>query len=124
MPSTPKSNEEKMMKVLTAWKTLAAAKTFGGMTLVDYETFVNNSLAPRKQLEVLDDEMMQQQALRDNQDAVTMSKIELIVAGVIADPTEGNNSALYEAMGYIRKSERKSGLTRKKVKPTPVPPSV
>jgi hypothetical protein len=36
---------------------------------------------------------------------------------VVADPTEGANSALYEACGYIRKDNRKSGLTRKKVEP-------
>jgi hypothetical protein len=35
---------------------------------------------------------------------------------VRADPTEGLNSALYEAMGYTRKSDRKSGLTTKKKK--------
>jgi hypothetical protein len=33
---------------------------------------------------------------------------------VLSDPTEGPDSALYEAMGYTRKSERKSGLTRQR----------
>jgi hypothetical protein len=32
---------------------------------------------------------------------------------VTGDPAFGPDSSLYEAMGYVRKSERKSGLTRK-----------
>jgi len=36
-----------------------------------------------------------------------------VVAGVKADPTEGPDSSLLEAFGYTRKSERKSGLSRK-----------
>jgi hypothetical protein len=39
--------------------------------------------------------------------------VQLVVNGVVGDPTFGPDSALYEAMGYVRKSERKSGLTRK-----------
>ncbi len=47
------------------------------------------------------------------------TKIQLVVAGVLADPNEGPDSPLYEAFGYTRKSERKSGLTRKGTEPTP-----
>ena len=36
---------------------------------------------------------------------------------VAGDPAYGNDSPLYGAMGFVRKSEKKSGLTRKK-KPT------
>jgi hypothetical protein len=31
----------------------------------------------------------------------------------VGDPNYGDDSNLYEAMGYIRKSERASGLTKK-----------
>jgi hypothetical protein len=37
---------------------------------------------------------------------------------VAGDPAYGNDSPLYGAMGFVRKSEKKSGLTRKK-KPQP-----
>lgn len=117
MPKNPKENEEKMLKVLTALKTLAPDKQYGGMTLAQYQAQVNKSLAPRTRLDALEDEKREQIALRDNEDDVTMGKIQLIVNGVLADPDEGEDSALYEAMGYIRKSARKSGLTRKKKDP-------
>jgi hypothetical protein len=115
MAFNPKNNEEKMLKVLNAWKTLAPAKRFGGMALEDFEVYVQNSLVPRTRLKELNDQVMQQMALREAEDAVTMSKILVVVAGIIADPTEGDNSALYEACGYVRKDNRKSGLTRKRV---------
>ncbi len=37
--------------------------------------------------------------------------------GVAGDPAYGNDNPLYGAMGFVRKSEKKSGLTQKK-KPT------
>ena len=114
MPKSPKENEDKMLKVLNAWKTLAPAKKFGGMTVEEYEQQVEKSLAPRRRLDEIEDERLQQQALRENYDQETMDKAQLVVNGVLADPTEGANSALYEAMGYIRKDDRKSGLTRKR----------
>ena len=45
--------------------------------------------------------------------------MNLMVNGVKGDPDFGEDSDLYEAMGYVRKSERKSGLTRKKKTPPP-----
>jgi hypothetical protein len=47
MPKSPKDIEEKMLKVLNAWKTLAPDKTFGAMTAAQFEAQVNKSLAPR-----------------------------------------------------------------------------
>lgn len=117
MAFNPKNNEEKMLKVLNAWKTLAPTAEFAGLKLADFEAQVAKSAAPRQRLIELKDEMMREQALRDAEDVMTMSKIECVVAGVVADPAFGSDSALYEAMGYIRKSDRKSGLTRKKSQP-------
>ncbi|MDE3068386.1 MAG: hypothetical protein KGJ60_12670 [Verrucomicrobiota bacterium] len=37
-----------------------------------------------------------------------------VVKSVVADKNYGDDSALYERMGYVRKSVRHSGLTRKK----------
>ena len=115
MPDSPKENEEKMLKVLNAWKTLAPAKSFAGISLEDFESQINKSLAPRRRLNTLEGEKMQQMTMRESEDSTKMNNILSIVGGVITDPTEGLNSARYEAMGYIRKDARKSGLTRKKV---------
>lgn len=117
MPYSPKEMEDKMLKVLNAWRTLAPTKMFAGITLEMFEAQVNKSLAPRKRLNALEGEKIQQMADRDTEDKKTMNNVLSVVAGVVADPTEGADSALYEAMGYVRKADRKSGLTRKRVQP-------
>lgn len=117
MPNSPKDNEDKMLKVLNAWKTLAPDKTFGGFTLAQFEAQVNKSLAPRARLDQLEDEKRGQMALRESEDTVTMKDVQFIVNGVLADAEYGDDSALYEAFGYVRKSDRASGLTRKKTDP-------
>lgn len=118
MPNSPKEIEDKMSMVLNAWKTLAPDKKFGGMTVAEFETQVNKSLAARERLDQLEDEKRQIMATRDDEDRTTMKSLQFVVNGVLADPEFGDDSALYEGMGYIRRSDRKSGLTRKK-KETP-----
>ena len=53
---------------------------------------------------------------RDGADVTFLAKAQLVINGVLADPTEGPDSSLYEAFGYTRKSERRSGLTKKSSK--------
>lgn len=120
MPKSPKDIEEKMLKVLNGWKTLAPTKEYGGMTVAQFEDQVNKSLAPRQTLDTLEDQRLQALANRDAEDEITMGKIQFVVNGVLADPSEGPNSALYESFGYIRKEDRKSGLTRKKKEAEPI----
>jgi len=118
MPSNPKKIEIKMKQVLNALKTIAPDKKFGNKGVGELEPQVENSLAPRRRLEEIADEEIEQQTLRESEDIKTMKMIESIVAGIVADDDFGPDSALYEACGYVRKSERKSGLTRKKKTPT------
>ena len=104
--------------MLNAWRTLAPDKTFGGMTLAQYEALVTRSRTARQHIEDLDDQRAQAVTERDAADDAVTDKSKLVVAGVLADPDFGPDSALYEAFGYTRESEYKSGLTRKG-KPTP-----
>ena len=114
MADTPRENEAKYNRFLTALTTLAPDKTFGGVNLADLTTQIAKSNSPRQRLAELGDEKKNQEAKRDSEDLETMKLCERIKNGVVADPEFGDDSALYEALGYIRKSERKSGLTRKK----------
>lgn len=114
MPNSPKKNEEKMKKALNALKTLAPNVKFNGKGVAELEEQVNKSLAPRQRLLELDDEKREQQALRESEDVNTMALIDKYVAGIVGHDDFGKNSALYEAFGFVRTDERKSGLTRKK----------
>lgn len=112
--SRPKDTEEKLERIANAWRTLAPEKSFGGMTLAQFETACAPSNETRALIDELQDRMSQAIARRDAADDNTAAKIQLVVNGVLADPTEGPDSPLYEAFGYTRKSERRTGLTRKR----------
>src|SRR2546423_10621799 len=117
MPNSPKTIEEKMEGILTAGRTLAPDKTFGGMTPAQFEAFVARSRAARQKIEDLNDQLTEAQAERDAADEVSTAKVRLVVNGVLGDPEFGPDSALYEAFGYTRESEHKTGLTRKRKQP-------
>ena len=122
MADTPKENETKYTRFLNAVTTLAPDKTFGGVKLDEFTLQVGKSNAPRRKILELKDEITQQETERNSADSVTMKMCERIKNGVVADPAFGDDSALYEAFGFIPRSNRKSGLTRKKSAADPVKP--
>lgn len=114
--SRPKDIEERLQRIINAWRTLAPDKIFAGMTLAQFETACAPSTEARAQINELQDRISQAIAKRDTADDNSATKMQQVVNGVLADPTEGPDSALYAAFGYTRKSERKTGLTRKSKK--------
>ena len=111
---TPRNTEDKINRIVTAWEQLAPTKSFGAMTLTEFKAIAGESTAAREKIEALQDQLSQAINQRDTADETSLAKIQLVVNGVLADPTEGADGSLYEAMGYTRRSERKTGLTRKK----------
>ena len=83
------------------------------MTLAEFRTAVEPSKAERIRTAELEAELSGAAGRRALADLNTNDKLKLAVAAVKGDPTHGENSALYRAMGYIPLGERASGLTRK-----------
>lgn len=119
MPTSPKATEEKIEKMLNSWRTLAPDKTFAGMTLAQFEAVAEPSLTARRRIAELDHERTQAAANRDRADEFFNGKAKQVVAGVLADPTEGPDSAIYAGFGYTRESDYKSGLHRTSTKKPP-----
>jgi hypothetical protein len=120
MGNTPRANEEKMRRVMNAWQTLENDKKFGGMTLDEFKARIKPALDVRQEQDQAEEQLREIINRRDDLDEVAMGVVQLAVNGVIGDPEFGPNSALYEAFGYTRTSERKSGKTNK-TKTTPKP---
>ena len=116
MVASPKETEQKIERMLNAWETLAPAKSFGGMTLAQFRAVAQPALDARARIDDLEDQLKQALADREEADDAFLLKAQLVVNGVLADPTEGPDSALYQAFGYTAKRDRKSGLTRKSKK--------
>ena len=107
-----------MEKMINAWRTLAPQKSFGGMTLSQFQEAAEPARDIRLRIEDYQNYITQALAERDRADEAFNARAQLVVAGILADPTEGPDSALYAAFGYVRKSERKTGLTRKRAETT------
>lgn len=119
--ASPKQIEEKIRQVLDAWRDLAGDKLFAGMTHDQAVAKCQPSFDRRAQAAQLENQLAQALSQRDDADDLSMDTVQLIMNAVMGDPTEGPDSPLIEAMGRVRKSERKSGLKRNKTTP-PTPP--
>ncbi len=113
MPS-PKEIEERIERMLNGWRTLAPDKAFGGMGLDDFEGVIAPCRTSRTRIEQIDAQRQQEVTARTAADANFIAKAKLVVAGVLADPDFGPDSALYESFGYTPDRDRKTGLTRRK----------
>lgn len=123
MPSGPKETEDKLKRMVNTWETMAPTKTFGGVTLDQFKSGVAPSLAARDLIADLNDQLIKANNDRAQADEVSLALAQRVVNGVLADPTEGPDSSVYEGFGYTRRSERRSGLTKKNSKtPTGSPP--
>jgi len=114
MANNPSANKTKLDDILNAWEELAPDKSFGGMTLAQFKAVVKPSLDTRAELAKLEPQITHWQNRREDADVVSNTAVQKVVKGVMGDPAFGEDSDLYEGMGYVRKSERKSGLTKKK----------
>lgn len=121
MPNNPANNGAKIQNIITAWDTLAQDATFDEKTLAQFEAAVKPSFDARELIAKLETQMTEAINQRNDADAVSLGVCDRIVKAVVADKNYGDDSALYETMGYVRKSERRSGLTRKTNPPAPQP---
>jgi hypothetical protein len=109
----PKRTANKLQKIVDAWTTIRPTKTFAGMTLEQFKAQVQPSLAARDQLTTLQSQATDSRTQRRQSDSASLELAQLVVNSVKGDPAEGENGSLYTAMGYVPKSARRSGLTRK-----------
>lgn len=103
----------RIAKVLDAWSNLRPAKSFAGLTLDEFKAALKASLDAREAVTAAETSYTAAIVKRDNADLAARQLLTRVIAGVIADKDEGDNGELYKAMGYVRRAERNSGLTRR-----------
>lgn len=117
MTTNPKRVEKRLNEVIAAWETLRPAKTFAGLTLEQLKAAWQPSFAARDRATEHRNQLVLARNDRLSADRIAFDLLDRIVAGVKADPDESGDGGLYQAMGYVPKSARRSGLTRLR-KPT------
>ena len=112
MNSNPKAIGDLIESILAGWEKHAANATFAGKTLPQFKLAVKPSLDTRATINDLVQQTDAARVDRDNADPVSAELVQLVVSSIKGDPNYGENSALYATLGYVRKDDRKSGLTR------------
>ncbi len=113
MAAAPKTIAEDTQAIVDGWAELAPMAMFAGMTLAQYKAIVQPSYDSRNKIGKLETDLKAEQDNRDKVDVTTGNTNDQVVKAVVADKNFGDDSALYEKFGYVRKSVRASGLTRK-----------
>ena len=114
MGKGPKQIEEVIERAVNGLRDLAPDTKFNNTNLADLTPLAEESLAARRELVEIGNLEAAGIARREAADARVLKMIEKIVNGIIGDENFGDDSALYEAFGFVRRSQRKSGLTRKR----------
>lgn len=114
MSRAPKVIQQGINDVVNAWLTLRPSKTFSGLTLDQFREAVKPSVDVRVEIADLEGRLQAALARRDTSDTASTGIMRRVVNAVKGDPEEGEDGELYAAMGYVRKSDRSSGLTRRR----------
>ena len=112
-----KKIRERVVKMDDAWDEGAPGVNFGGIKETDFKADITAAATLEQELDDMLALVDMKRTAIDDAYAALQEKSVLVVNGVKGDPAYGEDSALYGAMGFVRKSERASGLTRKRKTP-------
>lgn len=112
MATSSKTANDRIMRVDAAWKALRPKKKFAGMTHEEFLASVQPSVDLRDKISQAQKQLAALLNQRDDADEASLKVIRNVVNAVKADLEEGENSDIYEAMGFVRRNERKTGLRR------------
>ena len=111
---------DRSLKMLASWKEEASTiETFGEVTLSDLESAYNDMLAAESTLAQSKAAVDQDRIRYNEAGAIVLQMQRKVYLGVITQL--GDDAPILKSMGYVRKSERKSGLTRRNNSDTNLP---
>lgn len=119
MSLSNKQTFEKIEVFIHAWAKLRAGKSFGGLTLEQGIALIQPSRDVRAEIAEAELRLQSANARRVTVDRASMKTLQRVINAVKADPEEGDDGDLYEAMGFVRRTDRDSGLTRRRKEQEP-----
>jgi hypothetical protein len=122
MKMNPAEVDRRLDQSMHAWESACPGQPFAEMTLEQFKQTRQLCLDAKAKLAAAE---AQWQAARKERNTLYESAVEqlqLVVNSVKGHPKYGENSAVYTAMGYVPKSERASGLSRRRARPAPKEP--
>jgi hypothetical protein len=104
----------KLEETEAAWETIAPDAKFYNTTLAQYKARVQLSREARTLVANLTQQLNAAKNQLKDVDKENLALEKNVGKAIAGDPNYGEDSDLYEGTGRVRKSERKTGLTRKK----------
>lgn len=111
--ATTKPIVDRIETFCAAWREMAPGASFAGMSFAEFEVAIAAPSGLRDEISDLELQLVGKKAERSIADEAAGELLSLVVNSVRGTPGFGRDCPLYRAFGYVRKSERKSGLTRK-----------
>jgi hypothetical protein len=121
MKANLKKTVERIGTFLDAWEKNAATKSFAGMTLEEFTEATKLPVDKAKEIKALRQEAKRKHVHALNSLEEINPLMERVVFAVQGSAEYGSDSAFYQELGYVRKSDRKKGLTRKGKGESPKP---
>jgi hypothetical protein len=114
MPTQTKRIRERVTQMNDAWAQGASTVVFGGISQTQFDTKIKTAATADQEIDDMEAALVLKKQFRDGlYDGLNDDSVK-ILAGLKGDPAFGDDHPLVGAMGFVRDSERKSGLTRKK----------
>ena len=113
-----KTVREKCNVMNDAWFEGAPTVDFNGIMQAAFLADITAAAADDAEIGDLEAELKMKREVRDDKYIDLNDKRSKVGLGVAGSAAYGNDSPHYGAMGFVRKSDRASGLTRKTKSPT------
>lgn len=118
MPLNNKQIRERVTKMNNAWAQGAPAVVFSGITQAAFQAEITGAADDDQEIADLEAQLKLKKTARDEGYKRINNTSNKVRDGVEGHADFGPNHPIYETMGFVRTSDRKSGLTRKKTGPT------
>ena len=114
---TNQTASQRREQFLTSWREHAPDVTFGEKSLAQFEAETAGAIEVRQRIQTANTQLAGLIAERNAADRAMNDLMILVAHAIRGNPAYGENSALYRSLGYVPKSERRSGLSRKAANP-------
>ena len=112
MPANPAFTEKRLNDAVNAWRSLKPQRKFIGLTVDEFEAELKPAFDARAEIADLEAKLTGARNRRAEVDAQALLLVTRLANAIKSDADEGEDSELLEAMGYVPKSKRQSGLHR------------
>ena len=105
---------ERVTQMNDAWEQGAKTTVFNGISQPQFDAKIKTAAAADQEIDDMEAALTLKKQGRDGLYDDLYDDSVKIFAGVQGDPAFGDDHPLVDAMGFVRDSQRKSGLTRGK----------